>query len=199
MGVLSLPSGKSGLPLSTVIDLIAAACVLLAWGRMILLAFQKDRSRRPAREAARARPVTFAMPVKLRPTRRFGGFRGPGTDLVTLTVRGDLIEVASPHRIFRVLAQQEFYLDAGAVTFGVERGYRGQERISITGTSDGRDVELSVASVFGLGPIWGALTAAGAQPTSDPPKDLRTVSAPRFLLLSDDGVDQLACRDLSMA
>jgi hypothetical protein len=174
LGVLSLASGEHRLSLSAVFVLIVAACVLIGWVTMVVLAFQKYRSRRPAREAARARPVTFATPVKLRPVRTLGGFRGPGSDFVTLTVRGDLIEVASPHRLFQVIAQQEFYLDAGAVTFGVERGYRGRERISITGTSDGRQVRLSVSSDFGLRPIWDALTAAGAEPTGDPPHDPRT-------------------------
>jgi hypothetical protein len=175
LGVLSLASGEHGLSLSAVFVLIVAACGLIGWVAMVVLAFQKYQSRRPAREAARARPVTFATPVKLRPVRTFGGFRGPGSDLdqATLTVRGDLVEVASPHRLFQVLAQQEFYLDAAAVTFGVERGYRGKERISIAGTSDGRHVELSVSSVFGLRPIWDALTAAGAVPTGDPPHDPR--------------------------
>jgi hypothetical protein len=157
--------------------LIVIACGLIGWIAMIVLAFQRYRSRRPAREAARARPVTFAAPVKLRSVRTFGGFRGPGSDLVTLTVRGDLIEVASPHRLFQVLAQQEFYLDAAAVTFGVERGSRGRERISITGPSDDRHVELSVSSVFGLRPIWDALTVAGATPTSQPPRDLNAALA----------------------
>ena len=172
--MLSLASGEHGLALPAVFVLIVVACGLIGWIGMIVLAFQQYRSRRPAREAARARPVTFAMPVKLRPVRTFGSFRGPGSDFVTLTVRGDLIEVASPHRLFQVLAQQEFYLDAVTVTFGVERGYRGKERISITGTSGGRYVELSVSSVFGLRPIWDALTAAGAEPTGDPPHDPRT-------------------------
>jgi hypothetical protein len=172
--VLSLAAGEPGLHMSAVSVLIAAGCLVLTWVGMIALGFRKYRSRRPAREAARARPVTFAMPVKLRPTRTVGGFHGPGTDLVTLTVRGDLVEVASPHRLFQMIAQQEFYLDAGAVTFGVERGYRGRERISITGASDGRHVELSVSSGFGLRPIWDALTAAGAEATGDPPQDPRT-------------------------
>jgi len=172
--VLSLPSGNAGSPMSPVSALIVVGCLLLAWVAMIALGFQRYRSRRPAREAARARPVTFAVPVKLKSTRAFGGFHGPGTDYVTLTVRGDLVEVVSPHRIFQVIAQQEFYLDAGAVTFGVERGYRGKEWISIAGASSGRYVELSVGSVFGLRPIWDALTAAGANPTGDPPHDPRT-------------------------
>jgi hypothetical protein len=171
--VLSLAAGEPGPPTSAVSALIVAGCLVLTWVGMIALGLQKYRSRRPAREAARARPVTFAMPVKLRPTRALGGFHGPGTDLVTLTVRGDLIEVASPHRLFQVIAQQEFYLDARAATFGVERGFRGRERITITGRSDGRDVDLSVTSVFGLRQIRDALTAAGAEPTGNPPQDLR--------------------------
>jgi hypothetical protein len=160
--------------MSAITALIVVGCLVLAWVGMIALGLHKYRSRRPAREAARARPVTFAVPVKLRSTKTLGGFHGPGSDYVTLTVRGDLVEVASPHRIFQVIAQQEFYLDAGAVTFGVERGFRGRERISITGTSGGRYVELSVSSVFGLRPIWDALTAAGAEATGDLPHDPRT-------------------------
>jgi hypothetical protein len=173
LGVLSLASGQSGPPVSAVTVLVVVGCLVLAWVAMIALGFQKYRGRRPAREAARARPVTFAMPVKLRPTRTVGRFHGPGSDLVNLTVRGDLVEVASPHRLFQVIAQQEFYLDAGGVTFCVERAYRGRERISITGTSDGRHVVLSVSTAFGLRPIWDALTAAGAEPTGDPPQDPR--------------------------
>jgi hypothetical protein len=159
--------------MSAVTAFVVVGCLVLAWVGVIALGFGKYRSRRPAREAARARPVTFAMPVRLRPTKTFGGFHGPGTDLVNLTVRGDLVEVASPHRLLQVVARQEFYLDARAATFGVERGFRGRERISITGTSDGRYVDLSVTSVFGLRPIWDALTTAGATPTGDPPQDLR--------------------------
>jgi hypothetical protein len=160
--------------MSAVSAFVVVGCLVLAWVALIALGFQKYRDRRPAREAARARPVTFATPVKLRTARTVGRFHGPGTDLANLTIRGDLVEIANPARLLQVIAQQELYLDARAVTFGVERGYRGRERIFLIGTSDGRDVELSVSSIFGLRPIWDALTAAGAQPTGDPPQDPRT-------------------------
>ena len=160
--------------MSAVSAIILVFCLVLAWIVMIALGFQQHRSRRPAREAARARPVTFATPVKLRTARTVGRFHGPGTDLVTLTIRGDLVEIANPARLLQVIARQEFYLDARAVTFGVERGYRGREWIFLIGTSDGRDVRLSVSSIFGLRPIWDALTAAAPSRRAS----RRTIRAP---------------------
>jgi hypothetical protein len=150
------------------IALIGGGFVLVAIVVSIAGAYRGYRSRGPAREAARARPVTFTAPVTIRlGGRSDSGIYGPGVDLANLTVRGDVVEISNRARLWQLLSGRELYLDPRAVKFRVERDYRRRERMVIVGV-------MTITSPGGLRPIWDALVAAVAEPTGDPPQDPRT-------------------------